>query len=290
VKRVVPFAVLSLALLTDAQSAHAYCFTTTCKDVPACQGEPQPDDCRVIGWASRCVGFSVQEDNRDGIKADTLEEIVELAFDTWRSVDCGNGSPGFVAQNLGQVPCDKQQYNKEAANANIILMRIDDWPYGVEKLALTTTTYDPETGDLSDADMEINGFDYDFTVSDESVEYDLLSVVTHEVGHLMGLAHSNMTGTTMDQSYTPGTTEIRVPGPDDIAAICELYPPDDAPKKTCNPLPKHGFSPYCRDEQPEGSCAAGRASSDEAGPTALVSLALAFAALLRRKRRLSARA
>ncbi|NUO49478.1 MAG: matrixin family metalloprotease [Polyangiaceae bacterium] len=290
-KRALPFAVLSFALFGAARSAHAYCYTTTCNEVYECDGDPAPDDCRVLGWASRCVGYSVQEDNRDGIKAKTLEDIVELAFDAWRTADCGDGSPGFVVQNLGRVPCDKQQYNLDAGNASIIMMRVDDWPYGSERLALTTTNFDPETGDLRDADMEINGFDYDFSVSDEEVGYDLLSVVTHEAGHFLGMNHSPVESATMIASASFGTTDLRSLDPDDIAGICQLYPPDDAPKKTCNPLPKHGFSPYCRDDQPEGSCTAGRVASEEASTPAMVALALALGALLRRRRRaVSARA
>ncbi len=279
--------VVLLALLGHARAAHAYCYTTTCTEVYECEGEPAPDECKVLGWASRCVGYAVQKDDRDGIDADTLEEIVEIAFDTWQSADCGDGTPGFVVQNLGQVSCDKQQYNLDAGNASIILMRVKDWPYGSERLALTTTNFDPETGDLRDADMEINGFDYDFTVSDEEVEYDLLSVVTHEVGHFLGMNHSPVDAATMTPTASFGTTDLRSLDPDDVAGICLLYPPDDAPKKTCNPLPKHGFSPYCRDDQPEGSCNAGRVLSDDARPPVLVGLTLGLAALVRRRRRRS---
>lgn len=287
-KRAAFAAALLLATFGLARSAHAYCYTTTCSEVYECDGEPAPDECKVLGWASRCVGYAVQEDRRDGISADTLEEIVEIAFDTWKNADCGDGTPGFVVQNLGRVSCDKQQYNLDAGNASIIMMRVDDWPYGSERLALTTTNFDPETGDLRDADMEINGFDYDFTVSDEEVGYDLLSVVTHEVGHFLGMNHSPVDGATMTPSASFGTTDLVTLEPDDVAGICQLYPPDDAPKKTCNPLPKHGFSPYCRDDQPEGSCTAARAASEDASTPALLSLALVLGALSRRRRRRSA--
>lgn len=285
-KRVFPLAVLSFSLACWARSAEAYCYTTSCKEIFACDGEPPPDDCKILGWGSRCMGYSVQEDGGAGLNGDTLEEIVDLAFDAWRLADCGDGStPGFVAQNLGRVACGKTQYNKDAGNANVIVIRAGEWPHPNtgHNIALTTTTFDPESGDLLDADIELNADGYGLTVSDEAIEYDLLSVMTHEVGHFLGMGHSELPEATMFSVYEGGSAELRTLEPDDIAGICELYPPDDVPKDTCNPLPKHGFSPDCRDEQSEGSCSAGRATSGDGSPAALLVLALVVSARRRRR-------
>ncbi len=282
-RRAVAHAV-ALAVASSAGAAHGYCYTTTCDGEFACDGEPAPDGCAILGWASRCFGFSVQEEGGDGLDGETIELITELAFDAWREADCGDGAPGFVAQNLGRVACDAAQYNKDAGNANVIVVRAGRWPHPNtgHNIALTTTTFDPDSGDLLDADIELNADNYGFTVNDEATDYDLLSVLTHEVGHFLGLAHSNLSDATMFATYDSGSTELRTLSADDVAGVCALYPPDDAPKETCNPLPKHGFSPFCRDDQPEGTCSVRAPGVSSAAGAWLA--ALACAALLRRRR------
>ena len=129
--------------------AEAYCLSTTCKTTDACDGEEVPG-CIPLKWKSRCVGFSVHELGGPNIDNGATDAIVELAFDAWRNVDCGDGQrPGIVIQNLGQVECGAVEYNKSAGNANVVLFS-SDWPHeeASHTFALTKTTFDPETGEL----------------------------------------------------------------------------------------------------------------------------------------------
>jgi hypothetical protein len=158
-------------------------------------------------------------------------------------------------QDLGRVACDQLEYNASAGNANIVMFRDGAWPHrsSSHNIALTTTTFDPDTGELFDADIELNSADFDLTAGDEAVAYDLESVIVHEVGHFLGIGHTNVEGATMLPVYTQGDTGLRTLEGDDIAAICALYPPTSV-DETCNPLPRHGFSPACKDLQTEGTC------------------------------------
>jgi hypothetical protein len=102
--------------------------------------------------------------------------------------------------------------------------------------------------------------------------FDFASVVTHEMGHFLGLAHSGDPHATMYASYTPGSTAMRNLTPDDMSAICTVYAADGtravatsvAPSgkltmDPCDPAPRHGFSPYCRtDCSADGDCATGQ--------------------------------
>ena len=60
----------------------------------------------------------------------------------------------------------------------------------------TTLSIDTVSGQILDADVEIDAFDPGqngmppITTSDSNVGYDLESIVTHEAGHFLGLAHS----------------------------------------------------------------------------------------------------
>jgi len=68
-------------------------------------------------------------------------------------------------------------------------------------------------------------------------------VLTHEVGHLIGLDHTPDFSATMYAGYEPGTTEQRSIEEDDLLAVCAAYPPErDA---TCAPDPKGGIGFEC---------------------------------------------
>ena len=274
----------------SAGDAHAYCFTTTCPGQDVCDGDTLPG-CIPLYWGGGCPGYSVQVDGSALISAETAETIVDLAFDQWRFVDCAGRRPGLYVWDMGQVACDKIEYNKDAGNANVVVFRDDAWPHvdDTHNIALTTTTFDPDTGELLDADIELNSSTFTFTVDDLSIQYDLLSVLTHEAGHFLGLGHSQLPEATMFAAYDAGTIELRTPDADDVAAICSLYPPDDSVDSSCNPLQRHGFSPDCRDEQTEGSCALRAGASSDSGAasgvSALVALALARAVRARTGRR-----
>jgi hypothetical protein len=142
-------------------------------------------------------------------------------------------------------------------------------------VALTTVLYDPQSGRLFDADMEVNGWDgvegpipttsaphgFYFTCDRQPswsactqygqpqpgqpgcYGYDLRNTVTHEVGHVIGLAHPCGDGgtpscssplppwetvpyaaRTMYPSTVIGETSKRDLSPDDVAGVTAIYP------------------------------------------------------------------
>jgi hypothetical protein len=74
--------------------------------------------------------------------------------------------------------------------------------------------------------------------------YDLQSIITHEAGHFMGLAHSFDPNATMWAHYSAGTESFRDLSDDDIDGICTVYPPTTA-VNVCDFAPRQGFSPEC---------------------------------------------
>jgi len=107
-----------------------------------------------------------------------------------------------------------------------------------------TCTWYPRTGgepkNASEFDMEI---DPDWSWSTGSpVRTDLLSVVTHEFGHALGLAHPPDTecpGALMCARYRSGST-VRTLQPDDIAGVMAIYGAAPAPEPTPAPTPTVG--------------------------------------------------
>ena len=255
--------VLGLGLVTtSARTASAFCRSSTCRDVPICDGEASFDpNCKPLLWTRSCVGVSLQVDSSEQVSFDIADAVVTKAFASWEEPTCEpvtGGKPNIHVENLGPVDCELVQYNSKAANANVVVFRDQTWPHpsGPHNIALTTVTYDVRTGEIYDADIEINTAKYGLTTSDGDVQTDLLSVVTHEAGHFLGLTHSLDATATMWANYTTGDIGPRTLGVDDIGAICNVYPPVDPPldKATCNPIPRHGFSPACLSKQTEGDC------------------------------------
>lgn len=282
--------VAALVVIAAAPSARAYCRASTCDEGPLC-GPPPWDDptCKPLAWMRPCVGMSVNVSASEEVPFDVAQSIAEASFAAWEEASCDaeGGYPSIHVQNLGGVPCDLVEYNSAGGNANVIAFRDVAWPHptGPHNIALTTVTYDKKTGEIYDADMEINTAGFDFSTGDADVKTDLLSVVTHEAGHFLGLAHSEIPEATMWANYTPGTIDARTLSPDDVTLVCSVYPPSSAPidEAQCNPIPRHGFSPECLSNQTEGDCSVKSSRGASASSLLMGVVALACAAVRRRR-------
>jgi len=294
---------LVAAALAYPGDALAFCRTSVCPPEKTASGKaetaavctpPQGSDCGTpLAWPSPCVSYSLQEDASAQVSLQEAEAIFEQAFAAWTEAECGDGqTPRMEVTYLGPVACDAHEYNKRKANANIVTFRDDGWPYvgGGNTLALTTVTYHLKTGEIYDADMEINSFDVALSQGDDNVSFDLLSIATHEAGHFLGLSHSSDRDATMFADYRPGTASLRDLSQDDLDGICAVYPPGE-PIKGCDPTPRHGFSALCAADQPEvkesGGCAAApRGDAGQGGRGgSLVLAALALVGVAARARR-----
>jgi len=263
-----------------ARGAGAFCQATTCDPRKgACSTNAQ--GCFTSGlplaWLSNCVTVSVQGDGspKQHIDFDAARVSVEHAFAAWTSATCEGGSPSISVVVNGPVSCSQSEYNSDRANANIVIFREDTWPYagGEDALGLTLIRFDPDTGAIWDSDIEVNAVDEPLSVGNPVAgSVDLASLLTHEAGHLLGLGHNVFDETaTMFPGYHTGSIELRSLADDDIAGICEIYPPKRKPSSTsCEP--RHGFSELCGDQQPAsapstsnesdgGGCSHARAST-----------------------------
>ena len=93
--------------------------------------------------------------------------------------------------------------------------------------ATLTGYYISQSGDdrIYDADVYTNQA-YQYYSSGESGcsnEFDINSIMTHEVGHVIGIGHSNVSGATMYPSISACNTAPRSLASDDIAARDDLY-------------------------------------------------------------------
>jgi hypothetical protein len=318
---------VSVALGAWAGSAHAYCRTSTCPLPPdfspsaaACEPAGFAQYCAALDppvvplpvwWRNACQSYDIQENASKHVPLDVATNKFATAFSQWTGASCpGGGHPSIDATNLGPVACDEVHYNTDQGNQHVIIFRDGAWPHPNDlnnTLGLTTITFDPDTGEIYDADMEINS-SVPLAVSDPipADGTDLLSIITHETGHFFGMAHSGDSTATMYAHYIPGSTAMRTLKPDDVSGICAIYPPSGdrsvdpivadggiVHADTCDPTPRHGFQSAC--SSPGGGGSGGNSvgcdvalagqSGGGAGSTPASVLALAVAGALAGRRR-----
>lgn len=246
-------AALAGTLLASSVPAAAYCLTRGCnEDTQDCDFDS--NGCLITGkelyWSSLCLSFDVQQDGSTlrNIDYDTARDAVHNAFKTWLNADCGAGQgPSVKIEDWGPVACRSAEYNQRSGNANIVMFRDDSWPYdnAIHILALTTLVFNAKTGEIYDADIEVNSFQQPMSVgavNRQDIDFD--SVITHEVGHFLGLSHSDQPGATMHRSYVPGNTEMASLEQDDVQGICTALKQDRTIERdSCEP--RHGFSAEC---------------------------------------------
>jgi hypothetical protein len=295
-QRPVSSLLLGVSLLYSG-TAQAFCLTRGCSDKKQ-HCEEDANGCLLTGpllhWSSSCVSFDVQRSGSPlrGITYEEAHSAIVSGFAQWVNADCGDGRhPAITISDYGPVECRKAEYNQDSPNANIFMFRDEDWPYdnAIDTLALTTLIFNADSGEIYDADVEVNTFQSPpppappvqwATLGDrEDQGIDFSSVITHEIGHFLGLSHSNSFGATMEPSYRPGDSSLASLEQDDVDAVCSALPPDrETASNSCDP--RHGFSTACSLER--NSCQLTPGASGTLG-SALVAL-LALSSTLRRRR------
>ncbi len=125
--------------------------------------------------------------------------------------------------------------------------KYDCWDHGAGALAITTTSFLPDSGKIVDADVELNTPNFTFTTVDSPpcvrpvfnqncVASDVQNTVTHEIGHMLGLAHDPNPASTMYASADPGELKKRVLDTGTAQFPCDVYPPG-SPSKQCGVRP-----------------------------------------------------
>jgi hypothetical protein len=170
----------------------------------------------------------------DGVDVAAADAAVRRALATWSQA----GAPEFVAAGSEQEPLLRVRF---AMNAH-------DPAIDPAALALTHLNFDSLTGELVTVEIAVNGFAFRWATGDQcdrgadDFQYDFESTLAHEVGHAIGLRHSEDPEATMFTRPQPCARDRRDLAQDDLEAVAALYGDDGAMDDEAAPEPPAGCS------------------------------------------------
>lgn len=236
---------LLLAIAGVARPAHAYVRYATAGGLP-------------FGWKKSCVWITSYPTDLPLMTRDQTRDAIAAAVGAWSKQDPTIGACSYLDLRVQAAAAGEPQPASANDGMNVVAFRRDTWCprppncYDPSALALTTVSARTSTGEIIDADIEINAVNFswaDVTVNAPTgTEQDLQNAVTHETGHLIGLDHTcylsgappndqngnpipncasappDVVETTMFPSANALDTNKRTLAPDDQLGVCGSYP------------------------------------------------------------------
>jgi len=231
---------LTLGLVLAPASAEAYCLSTTRQDFVPTDEQPCDTQGKPLFWASRCVDVFVHDPASVQVDVATARRLLAEGFATWAAVRCPadpvactgalGGAPSLVAREAGSTAC-AAGFENTGGNSNVVAFLDKNWPHEPGAIALTTVSFRTGTGEILDADIEVDSDPSTILLSTGAPKpghYDVESILVHESGHLLGLTHTQPAHTeaAMRPRYDPGDISLRTLAPDDECGLCASAPPD----------------------------------------------------------------
>lgn len=287
-----------LAVVGAASPAGAWCRTTTSRLRSSVPGE-----CAMTGiplsWKNRCTGYSLY---RQGVPASIpwadLVTLMQTSAAAWAAATCdenGRERQYYEVRELAPT-LNGTGYTSTGQNSNTISFRSrwgEDAIHRQGTIAITIVTFDSQTGEIYDGDIELNtfhetnnpsGFQFSITRITEMGSADLQTILTHELGHFHGLAHSANDRAVMWPEAGLGETRRDLTY-DDTAGVCAIYPASQTPVGVrCNPIPYGGLATQVGGTKVTGASCAARPAKGSARWGAAGVLAGACAVALKKRR------
>ena len=218
--------VLLFAILFFSQSAAGYVLQTI---------EDFRRQLTTVHWTDSQIRagipFLIHVDSFPFAEADMLR-IVRESFLAWEEVE--TAAISFREQGTGRFRSASQDGRNmvvyDATGSQIGV------PPGSGVIAVTRVNWNNQ-GEITDADIVFNGRDFQFSITQNNTpqgQVDMQDVLTHEIGHFVGLDHTPLVGApdvrpTMNPFLTKEAPRVaRSLEADDRAGISALYPSNQA--------------------------------------------------------------
>ncbi|WP_416888319.1 matrixin family metalloprotease, partial [Microbacterium sp.] len=208
------------------------------------EGEPEPQVAQALAAYSRCTDYSRSlsagywrpgilylnsNDRRpSNITKATFESITTASMNVWknRTNSCGMNNAVDVP---GSISYGNWTYDSNISSTNACTTRdsrnvIDFGALSGSTLGLTCTWFN-SAGSPIEADVRIDTSSRSWVTTATGCtgsKYDLRSVVTHELGHVLRIGHADEHGgsdLTMSPNISPCNTSARTLGAGDVTAL-----------------------------------------------------------------------
>jgi hypothetical protein len=171
-------------------------------------------------WPTTSVSFFINPSNAD-VSDSAATSAIQTGMDVWNTT---GGTP-FRFNYAGRVNDTTTGFD----GRNVMLFRPDS-----NGSAIATTYAWADSNGLADTDIVFwdGGFTF-FTGSSGCTGGAYIEdIVTHELGHSLGLLHSTFTDATMYPYYSSCSMDLRTLSSDDIAGAQSLYGASGSPTNT----------------------------------------------------------
>jgi hypothetical protein len=162
-------------------------------------------------------------------------EAVVASVSAWQLAD--PSLPTLIVERVSRAEVEAAEHRP---GFNLLRFEPGGAPLAKGALAITIASSDPRTGDMVDADIVFNGQHHfglldptlDAAASTARTPYDFQNVLTHELGHYLGISHETLDDAeaTMFHTSSRGETHKRDLASSDRTLISQLYLGADEPE------------------------------------------------------------